>query len=157
MAEEKKILKPMRKQTMKFGSFEVEGLGINEHWVPGEIVIISQDLFKLDLTSKEIEIIHKIITGLHFNNALWLFDHTTNTRNATAISSLRKRKIIFKTETKDIHLINPLHIRKGSPGQVLAHTLHELSKTSRVSRELVKPLKGKGRVSIDMFHMSLTN
>lgn len=100
------------------------------------IVITDTELYK-KCTPAGWHLVGLICSQLKEYNALWVCDKEIkkNSTHRRAIKELITNKILIKTETTDIYLVNPLHIRRGEFYTVLSTTARLLEKTLRVLPE----------------------
>ncbi|MBS1917876.1 MAG: hypothetical protein JST87_16520 [Bacteroidetes bacterium] len=119
--------------------------------IPQDFVIIESGLFTT-LEKRERDTVCRIIAELKFNNALWYFDHRLNTKDAEAISALREKNILFKTDTTRVHLVNPLKIRRGKPENVVVATTLLVDNAAEISSELIRDLTPPNQAKINAFY-----
>lgn len=98
------------------------------------IVITHLDLVNM-CTSAEWYLVGIICSQLKEYNALWLCneDIKKNSTHRKSIKSLIANRILIKTETVNIYIVNPLHIRRGEFYTVLSTTAKLLENASRVT------------------------
>lgn len=94
----------------------------------------------------ECHMIFRIMSDLKEYNPLWQVapDLKKNTRNGTTIKSLIDKQLLWKSETKDIYVVNPFIIRRGEIQAVITTTLNMLADEPKVSLELItdkRPVK----------------
>lgn len=121
-----------------------------EVFIPGDYSYVNSEVFS-GLSKRAIVMVSKIMVELKFNNALWYFDTKINERDSGVITELRKKEILFKTGTTEIHLVNPFFIRKGRISHVIVYTLRTISGTPNVTTDHIKKLYGKGKSRISGF------
>lgn len=107
-----------------------------------EDVVITDSKILMSLSHRATQICIQIMAELKFNNALWHFDHTKNTRDAAAIKELRERSILLHTEDTRIHYVNPDIIRKGNKMLVAANTA-VVTMSGKVEIAMIRPLLKK--------------
>lgn len=117
-----------------------------------ENVIITDCTFLLNISKRAADIVHRIMAELCFNNALWYFDHTTNTRDAMAIKELRELGVLKHTEDTHIHFVNPDFIRKGNKLLVAANTAM-VTAVGKVDRSMIRPLNKKN-IELNPVHIA---
>jgi hypothetical protein len=144
--------KKVKQNTYSEGIYEQIELDEEEDYFPENFTILESSIFQ-DLTTRAQKLVHKISAEIKANNALWYFDHTKNSRDSAAISELKRRKVLFDTETTTIHLVNPAFIRKGHPGSTLGLTMGILKKSSKVTRDMIKAMRIKGKIQASMYDL----
>lgn len=94
-------------------------------------------------TPHEWHLIGRIGSELKLNCSLWCCDSSIKSSSSTkkAIKSLINLKVLVKTETTDIYLVNPVYIRRGDVATVLYTTASILQNVSKVTSELVRNYK----------------
>lgn len=122
-----------------------------ESYSPEDVTITDSTIFQR-VSTRTGKVIQQIIAELQFNNALWYFDHTLNSRNAMAIKELRKVGILYPTEDTRIHYVNPDFIRKGNKLLVAANTA-SVTAVGKVCKTMIRPLNRK---NIELNPMHLT-
>lgn len=122
----------------------------SESYSPEDVTITDSELLET-ISHRALQICVKIIRELKFNNALWYFDHTENTRDAMAIKELRERGVICATEDTRIHYVNPDYIRKGNKLLVAANTA-SVTAAGHVERAMIRPLNKKN-IQINPMHL----
>ena len=132
--------KPVKKATISINSYSIEDLKVKEDFVPSEFTVVSCNVFE-NLSSRANGLVCKIISELHQNNALWVFDHRTNKRDQKAISELRTKGILFKTEDTIVHFVNPMILRRGKQIAVVFCMIELLENSSRVTPDMARPLR----------------
>jgi hypothetical protein len=95
--------------------------GQAESYSPENVIVANGAALK-GLSSRATDLCIRMMVELKFNNALWYFDHTKNTRDSTAIKELREKNILLQTDNTRIHFVNPDIIRKGNKLLVAANT-----------------------------------
>lgn len=121
-----------------------------ESYSPENVIITDCTIFQR-VSSRTAKVIHQILAELQFNNALWYFDHTLNTRDAAAIKELREKSILFPTEDTRIHYVNPDYIRKGNKLLVAANTA-AVTATGKVCKTMIRPLNKKN-IELNPMHL----
>jgi hypothetical protein len=104
------------------------------------------------LSHRALQICIRIMAELKFNNALWYFDHTKNSRDRVAIKELREKNILSHTEDTCIHFVNPDVFRKGNKLMVAANTA-VISENQKVCRSMIRPLNKKN-IEINPMHLT---
>ena len=94
-------------------------------------------------TPHEWYMIGRIGSELKYLCALWHCPPgvKNNSSNKKAIKGLIEKRVLFKTETTDIYLVNPNFIRRGDVATVIYTTASILQHTSKVSPAMVKAYK----------------
>jgi hypothetical protein len=94
-------------------------------------------------TPHEWHLVGRIGVELKRNCALWECDASIKKNSSTkaAIRKLIERKVLFKTETTDIYLVNPIFIRRGDVATVLYTTAAILQDVKKVNGEVIKGYK----------------
>lgn len=110
---------------------------------------VDQDIYISDTalwhhcTSAEWHLVGRITAELKEYNGLW--HCTPELKNSStikkAIKGLIIKQILIKTETTNIYLVNPFHIRRGDIFGVLATTAKMLMDSSKVGLEHIKNKK----------------
>jgi hypothetical protein len=118
---------------------------------PEDVTITDSALFQ-KLSHRAAQLCHQIIGELKFNNALWYFDQTKNSRDRVAIKELRDKHILSHTEDTCIHFVNPDVIRKGNKLLVAANTAI-ITEHSRVCKEMIRPLNRKN-IELNPLHIA---
>jgi hypothetical protein len=121
-----------------------------ESYSPENVTIADCTIFQR-VSSKAASLIHLIFAELQFNNALWYYDHTKNTRDAMAIKELREVGVLFMTEDTRIHYVNPDFIRKGNKLLVAANTAM-VTAVGKVDRSMIRPLNKKN-IELNPMHI----
>lgn len=132
-------------------SVSVVQTGQMESYSKEDVTITDSDILDT-LSHRALQLCVKIIKDLQFNNALWYFDHTKNTRDAMAIKELRDRGVLEHTEDTRIHFVNPDIIRKGNKLQVAGNTAL-ITEKQKVCRELIRPLN-KRNIELNPMHIA---
>lgn len=123
------------------GSYERVDTGQQAMYTPENIVVMKSTMFvDHELSPRAIKLFLSIVPQLCMHNALWFFDHTQCKADSAAIKELREANILFKTEEKTIHFVNPEYLRKGSKPAVLVLTTKELENVKRVTIDNIRPL-----------------
>lgn len=148
-ALDKKIVKNVKKQKFALTGIKNTALNEKEDFIPIDFVMVEPNLM-LSLSKRARDIVCKIMSDLKLGNVLWYFDRTKNTRDSTALKELRDKKIIYPTENRSIHIVNPFYIRRGNFQDVLVNSTNLLFKSSCVSQELIKNLKTGQDVDLDV-------
>lgn len=125
--------------------------GQMETYSPEEITICASKL-PTSLSRRELQLFTLIVAELKYNNALWHFDHTKNTRDAMAIKGLREKGVIHATEDPRIHFVNPDFIRRGNKLLVSANTAM-VTATGKVCLEMIRPLNKKN-IELNPLHLT---
>lgn len=125
--------------------------GNRETYSPEDITITDSTILS-QLSHRALLLCIRIISELKFNNALWHFDHTKNSRDRTAIKELRSKAILFPTEETHIHFVNPDLIRKGNKVLVLGNTA-VITATGRVELSMIRPLNKKN-IELNPLHLT---
>ena len=136
---------PIYSNTFTDNSFERVNTNASSHRIAQPIVIADASLFS-KCTPHEWYLVGIISNELKEYNCLWHCKPEIKKNNTyrVAIKGLVDKKIIIKTETTNIYVVNPLFIRRGDPFAVLATTCNMLEDVSRVSVEHItnkKPIK----------------
>lgn len=94
-------------------------------------------------TPHEWYMIGRIGAELKYLCALWSCtpEVKTSSSNKKAIRGLIEKKVLFKTETTDIYLVNPNFIRRGDVATVIYTTAAMLQDSTKVTLDLVKTYK----------------
>lgn len=114
-----------------------------------ELTIVDKHIL-LQISTGALKLVVQIMNELYFNNALWYFE-AEHSRHYLVISELREKGILIKTEDPHIHLVNPQFVRRGSHASVLANTTYILSDVNRVSRDLIRELRSKDKITMSHF------
>ncbi|WP_298737265.1 hypothetical protein [uncultured Chitinophaga sp.] len=134
--------KSIGKTTIEWAGYTREQLEQKEHFVPTDFTIVQPSLLR-SLEARELRLAVTIIEELCRNNMLWYFDHREDSRDKKAISSLRARGVLHRTEEATIHIVNPWFIRKGDIPATIAATSSVLNGSKKVTQDMIKPLQGK--------------
>jgi len=127
-----------------------------KQYFKGNFVVVDPSFLK-DLGVDELKMILQIIEEIKKNNALWHYQYRKiGGRSERTILKLRKREVIFETENKDFHMINPFAIRKGTLPTVIA-TTNELIHREKFSTSLIRDLRAPGEAKINLFYSLLDN
>lgn len=94
-------------------------------------------------TPHEWHLVGRIGAEIKRNCALWHCDPSLkkSSANKQAIKSLIEKQVLFKTETTDIYLVNPLFIRRGDIATVLYTTASQLHSVKKVNVDVIKGYK----------------
>lgn len=94
-------------------------------------------------TPHEWYMIGRIGADLKYLCALWYCPAgiKNNSSNKKAIKGLIEKKVLFRTETTDVYLVNPNFIRRGDVATVIYTTASILQNTSKVSPDMIKNYK----------------
>jgi len=103
-----------------------------------ELTVVEQGVLSA-LSMGALKVAINLMDQLKMNNALW-FWQPKNSKDYAALKELREKRILIKTEEGNIHYVNPLMIRRGSAGSVLAQTTELLKGISRVNKALIHDL-----------------
>jgi hypothetical protein len=142
-AEKEGILRRRTRETKEGLTYD----NYADEWVittTGKFAYVNTKIFD-DLSPKATIMVCKIMAELKNNNTLWLFDQRNNTRHSGVISELRKKGVLIKTETINIHYVNPFFIRAGMLGNTIFRMLHLLQNSSTVTTDHIKKLAWKGK------------
>jgi len=108
---------------------------------------ISSVLFDSSKISNiEFMVIREISKDLVYCNSLWRCTLDFNNKsNRVAMAGLLEKQIIFKTECKDLFIVNPYYIRYGEFFEVLHSTLRiiDVKELNIGLAKIVKPFKGE--------------
>lgn len=132
----------VKKATISSSIYENIDLPELEDFIPSHFTVLQMDVY-IGLSKRAASLVNKIVSELHENNALWKFDQRRNKRDQKAISELRLKQILFKTEDCIIHFVNPQYIRRGTPAGVLFNMIHLLENCSRVTPEYIRNLRAR--------------
>lgn len=113
-----------------------------------DLTVVEQGLLK-SLSLGALKITIQLMDELKMNNALWLWS-PQHSRDYQVLKELREKGVLIKTEEASIHYVNPLLIRRGSAGSVLAQTTRLLQDISRVDVSLIHDLN-YSNVKFDAF------
>lgn len=145
--------KKSKKETINYNHYEYLDLNEVEDFVPSSFTITTKNVFH-GLSNRGRLLLTRIIDELEWGNALWYFDHTENSRNSTVIKELREKGILLKTDNTCIHFVNPFFIRTGQTAQILAKMVRLTYNCSHITREMIKPLRYRGRIEFDPIDIS---
>lgn len=117
--------------------------------VPQEITITTQDLFNM-CTPAQWYLVGLICSQLKQYNALWECPQEVKKSgtNRAAIKGLIEMKVLIKTETPHIYLVNPLYIRRGGFYEVLVTTAETLANSVKVLPEHITNKKPVNRFKV---------
>jgi hypothetical protein len=101
-----------------------------------------------DLTTGAKLLVIQIMIELKLNNVLWQYDPLLKPK---IITELKKRGILFKTETTGIFIVNPFFIRKGRIDASLTCMLILLEKPAKVTTDHIKEIRTPTRQKINAF------
>lgn len=111
--------------------------------------------FLAKLTKGEVELVIKIMNELEMNNALWNFEYRGKGREERAFLKLRAKGLLIKTQCIDIHIVNPLLLRRGSATTVIAATYDLIQKKrGALNSSMVKRLRTPQKTQIELFHQA---
>lgn len=113
-----------------------------------DLTVVEQGLLR-SLSLGALRIAIQMMDELKMNNALWTWE-PQHSRDYKILKELRERGVLIKTEDAHIHYVNPLLIRRGSAGSVLAQTTRLLEDVSRVDISLIHDLN-YSNVKFDAF------
>lgn len=125
------------------GQFSRSNSGATSHKFPQPIVIANTDLAEI-CTSAEWQLIATLIKELKEYNILWKCDNELKNKNSTvrkAIKGLIDKGVLIKTETTNIYIVNPLHLRRGDILSVLTSTANMLIGEGKVDSEHVRNIR----------------
>ena len=140
-----------RTQTMKMdihqvsmagGAFQRVKTGLKSDQLQQDFYISASELWA-QCTPHEWHLVGRISAELKEYNALWHCDPAIkkSSSNKRAIADLIEKKVLIKTETTDIYIVNPFFIRRGDFKTVLATTAYSLMDAKEVSLEHIKDRK----------------
>lgn len=115
-----------------------------------DVTVVIQGLIST-LPTNEMRMIMQIIDELYMNNALW-YHEPKDSRDYKTLKALIGKHILRKTEDKNIFLVNPYCIRRGTIPSVLSMTMEHLSTSSRVHKELICNLRYR-KVEVNKFDL----
>lgn len=142
-------------KSLSDGTYHSELLGTTKKlMVKQKIVVFSQNLLA-SLNVAESKMVAVICKELKHNNALWYFEYRgTKGRDERTILTLRKKKILIKTDYKNYHLVNPFAIRMGGFPAVVASTLEYIRKYDLASKKSIPDLRPPKSFEADFFNYS---
>lgn len=104
---------------------------------PAQDITISDTELYSKCTSAEWHLCGRILSELKMNNALWAcpdeIKHNGTIRKA--IAGLIVKDVLIKTETTNIYVVNPLHMRRGDFMPVISTTASLLYNASKVTTD----------------------
>lgn len=103
-----------------------------------DLTVVEQGLLA-SLSTGALRTAIMLMDSLKMNNALWYWE-PKHSRDYQVLRELREKGVLIKTEDTHIHYVNPLMIRRGSAGSVLAQTTKLLADVSRVDQSLIHDL-----------------
>lgn len=108
-------------------------------------------------TPAEWHLIGRITTELKEYNALWKCAESikNNSTNRKAIKGLIEKEVLIKTETTDIYLVNPVHIRRGDLFAVLTTTAIMLEGCAKVSEADIRDKRQIGEADFTQARIHL--
>lgn len=125
--------------------FERSKTGFKSDHLKQDFYISTSDLWAI-CTPHEWYLVGRISAELKEYNALWHcpVDLKNNSSNRKAISGLLEKRVLIKTETTDIYVVNPFFVRRGDFKTVLATTASMLMDTKKVE---IRHIQDKRAVS----------
>jgi hypothetical protein len=129
-----------RRQT-KFNHniYQSESDGKRMH-VKGNTAVVDIEALK-SMNIAELKLSLIIMGNLMMNNAFWYCENEVyGSRTVRTISSLKKKGILYPTDTKHLYIVNPLKIRVGGFDTVIAATCELVNKDKPLTQKSVKRL-----------------
>ena len=121
-AEDRNVLIELNHKSVSNGIYNSERIESRKLKIPQNITVFAQKLLG-SLNLAELRMVAKISSELKRNNALWYFEYRKmRGRDERTILSLRKKKILIKTDDCNFHLVNPFALRTGGIPDVLVCT-----------------------------------
>lgn len=141
----KSIISPVYNNSFSGNRFELVNSGTKTHRIYEPICIANTKLWEL-CTPAEWHLVGRITTELKDCCVLWECNKELkkNGNVVKAIKGLIYKEILIKTETTDIYVVNPTHLRRGDPFNALSTTADTLKDEVKVGREHIrnrKPVK----------------
>lgn len=121
--------------------------------VQGTFVQISDKLPQVSAAG--MKLIFEIIKDLVLDNYLWYFDHRQKKNFRKAIKELREKRIIVES-VGNVHIVNPLLIRKGNVVKTVENTFKCIIQENGICREAILTREQMKRSKVNpAFHISI--
>jgi hypothetical protein len=131
-------------------TYRADATGLMKQKIKENNAIISKDLL-VESTAGEIKLLSQIIAGICMNNSLfYIKEENMSRREKDALNNLLRRKIIFRTLSENVFLINPFKIRNGHLITVIVAT-YELcqNKINKLDETSIRMLRKPDEVKMD--------
>jgi hypothetical protein len=125
--------------TQNGGRFERVSTSTESDRLQQDFYVAASELWA-QCTPHEWHLIGRISSELKKFNALWQCESKlkNNSSIRKSIQGLLKMKVLIKTETTDIYLVNPYFVRRGDFCSVLNTTAECLMNTTKVTTDHIK-------------------
>jgi len=120
-----------------------------DHKLPQEFYVVALGVHSR-LSPRASKLLLKIGEELCTNNALWWYEMENN-HMYSVIEELVEKHILFRSEHKNIFLVNPIFIRRGTAQAVTMLTMEELKGASKPTKDMIRDLRYTNRIKVDKF------
>jgi hypothetical protein len=140
---EGKIIGKKKHYTSLLGG-TLEDVNAYEIVTEGDYSYVNSETFQ-DLSTGGKLLVIQIMIELKLNSVLWQFDPSLKPK---IIKELKTRKILFRTETTGIFVVNPFFIRKGRIDTALNCTLYFLEDPAKVTTDHIIEVKSPRKLKL---------
>ena len=103
---------------------------------------VAEGMMKTLTKPAQLFVLHNVMDALKQLNMLWYWPPTRKSHEKIILKELIEKKILFKTETTGIYLVNPIKIWRGSPIVCVEATKDLLRVNGKPCPELIRDLRG---------------
>lgn len=149
---------PVNEITVDSTGFHQRSTGFESTQLDQDFYMATKELWA-QCTPHEWYLLGRIGSELKANNALWHCRPALklSSGNRKAIKGLLTKKVLVKTETTDIYLINPIYIRRGHFAVVLHTTAKVLMEEPKVGLEHIRDLRAVKELNLTADKQLLLN